>query len=180
MKPTPIQFQCYLQRNASLQWKLDSKHWHLVADWCIFAMHHLIKGFICFFSAWMCWCQINDLPLPSRGNAPNMLQTQCPSHESSFPSNWLLRLHLLCQRNKDNMKNNAWASAAVFDCQGRRTNALFLLHVYVYQTKGLQTVNAVSFRCCSNSHSIPCSSAVVSIGSPTFLLCLGLNSQREA
>lgn len=139
----------------------------------------LDKGFICFFT-WMCLCQINELPLPSRENAPDVLQTQCPSHKSSFPSNCLLRLHLLRQRNEGNMKNYAWASTAVFDCQESRTNALFLQHIHVYQTKGLQTVNAVSFRCCRNFQTTRCSSPVVSIDSPTFLLCLGLNAQREA
>lgn len=130
----------------------------------------LDKGFICFFPTWMCLCQMNELPLPSSRNAPKVLRTQCPSHKSTFPSNCLSRLHSLCHKNKDNMKNYARASTNIFDYLESRTNALFLLHTYVYQTNVLQTVNAVSFRCCSNLQTIRCSSTVVSTGSPTFLL----------
>lgn len=128
----------------------------------------------------MCLCQINELPLPSRGKAPNVLQAQCPSQESSSPSNWLLRLHLLRQQKKTTWKITPEQALLYLTCQESRTNAPVLLHMYVYQTKGLQTVNAVSFRCCNSFQTICCSSTVVSIGSPTFLFCLGLNSQREA
>lgn len=148
---------------------------HVVVHWPISAMHHLIKG---LSVSSLLGCQMNELPLPSRGNASDALQRQCPPHESSFPSSCLLRLFSVCQRNKDNTKNYAWARTAILDCQESRTNLLFLLNHSVYQTKGWQTVNAVSFRCWNNFQTIHCSSTVVSIGSPTFLLCLSMNSQR--
>lgn len=104
-----------------------------------FCNEPLHKGFICCFSTWMCLCPINEFPLPFRGNAPDMLKTQCSSQKISFPSNCPLSLYLLRQRNKENMKN----CAAVFHCQKSFSVPFPSAHICL-TNKRLQRANVLS------------------------------------
>lgn len=111
----------------------------------------LHKGFICCFSTWMWVCQINEFPLPFRGNAPHMLKTQCSSQDFPFPSNCLLSLYLLCQRNQENMKSCPSKCCCISLSEKFQCDFSFCLYMF---NKPKSTESKCSFRCCSNFSTI--------------------------